>query len=162
MWILVIEDDARLQALLTRGAETQGHSGVGACGGPDVLALAGGDESSQFVGLRFQGLSGLQMLQQLNRLLPVLVLPAHADLEATLTGSELDPTDSQAKPTSLEALLARVQIEESEPLDDKHILRAGAIVLDLVHRQALVGELVVDLSIASSDCSTTCCSTRAR
>jgi DNA-binding response OmpR family regulator len=153
MQILVIEDEARIQAFLRRGLEAEGYTVVTADDGRAGLALArSGNWDLVVLDLLLPGLNGLQVLQELRRSrpqLPVLILSARSDLQTKLKGFELGARDYVPKPFSLDELIARVrvQLRSDAPLaDDEHVLRAGRVVLDLARRQARVGELVTDLS----------------
>jgi DNA-binding response OmpR family regulator len=152
MRILVIEDEARIQAFLARGLEAEGYTVVAVDNGRDGLDLASAGRWDLVVlDLLLPGLSGLQVLRELQRArprLPVVVLSARSDLQTKLRGFELGATDYVPKPFSLDELLARirVQLRGAAPFGDEHVLRAGTVVLDLARRQARVGELVTDLS----------------
>jgi len=153
MRILVIEDEARIQAFVRRGLEAEGYGVVTADDGRDGLALARtGDWDLVVLDLLLPGLSGLRVLQELHHerpQLPVVILSARGDLRTKLKGFELGATDYVPKPFSLDELLARirVQLRKTVPIgDDDHVLRAGGVVLDLARRQARVGDLVTDLS----------------
>lgn len=153
MRILVIEDEARIQAFVRRGLEAEGYGVATADDGRNGLALARtGDWDLVVLDLLLPGLSGLRVLQELHRdrpELPVVVLSARGDLRTKLRGFELGATDYVAKPFALDELLARirVQLRRAVPVDeDDHVLRAGGVVLDLARRQARVGELATDLS----------------
>jgi DNA-binding response OmpR family regulator len=152
MRILVVEDEARILAFLTRGLEAEGYTVVAADNGRDGLALAASGEWDLVVlDLLLPGLSGLQVLRDLHRArprLPVLILSARSDLQTKLRGFELGATDYVAKPFALDELLARVrvQLRATRPIEDEHLLRAGRVALDLARRQARIGELVTDLS----------------
>jgi DNA-binding response OmpR family regulator len=152
MRILVIEDEARIQAFLTRGLEAEGYTVVAADNGRDGLALATAEQWDLVVlDLLLPGLSGLQVLRDLHRArprVPVLILSARSDLQTKLRGFELGATDYVAKPFALDELLARVrvQLRVARPIEDEHLLRAGHVALDLARRQARIGELVTDLS----------------
>ena len=152
MRILVIEDEARIQAFLARGLEAEGYTVMAADNGRDGLELAAAGRWDLVVlDLLLPGLSGLQVLRELQRArprLPVVVLSARSDLQTKLRGFELGATDYVPKPFSLDELLARirVQLRGAAPFGDEHVLRAGTVVLDLARRQARVGELVTDLS----------------
>jgi DNA-binding response OmpR family regulator len=152
MRILVVEDEARILAFLTRGLEAEGYTVVAADNGRDGLALAtAGRWDLVVLDLLLPGLSGLQVLRELHRArpqLPVLILSARSDLQTKLRGFELGATDYVAKPFSLDELLARVrvQLRVARPVEDEHLLRAGRVALDLARRQARIGELVTDLS----------------
>src|SRR5215467_2817436 len=93
MRILVVEDEARILAFLTRGLEAEGYTVVAADNGRDGLALAtAGRWDLVVLDLLLPGLSGLQMLRELHRArprLPVLILSARSDLQTKLRGFEL-------------------------------------------------------------------------
>jgi len=152
MRILVIEDEARIQAFLARGLEAEGYTVLAADNGRDGLALAtAGRFDLVVLDLLLPGLSGLQVLRELHRErpgLPVLILSARSDLQTKLRGFELGASDYVPKPFSLDELLARirVQLRTGQPAPDEHVLGAGRVVLDLARRQARIGELVTDLS----------------
>ncbi len=152
MRILVVEDEARILAFLTRGLEAEGYTVVAADNGRDGLALAAsGAWDLVVLDLLLPGLSGLQVLRELHRArprLPVLILSARSDLQTKLRGFELGATDYVAKPFALDELLARVrvQLRVARPIEDEHLLQAGRVALDLARRQARIGELVTDLS----------------
>jgi DNA-binding response OmpR family regulator len=152
MRILVVEDEARILAFLTRGLEAEGYTVVAADNGRDGLALAAsGAWDLVVLDLLLPGLSGLQVLRELHRTrpqLPVLILSARSDLQTKLRGFELGATDYVAKPFALDELLARVrvQLRVARPIEDEHLLQAGRVALDLARRQARIGELVTDLS----------------
>jgi two-component system, OmpR family, response regulator len=152
MRILVIEDEARIQAFLTRGLEAEGYTVVAADNGRDGLALAtAGRWDLVVLDLLLPGLSGLQVLRELHRErphVPVLILSARSDLQTKLRGFELGATDYVPKPFSLDELLARVrvQLRASNTIEDEHVLQAGRVVLDLARRQARIGGTVTDLS----------------
>lgn len=153
MRILVIEDEARIQAFVRRGLEAEGYGVVTAEDGRDGLSLArSGDWDLVVLDLLLPGLSGLRVLQELHRerpQLPVVILSARGDLRTKLKGFEFGATDYVAKPFSLDELLARVrvQLRRTVPVDeDDHVLRGGRVVLDLARRQARVGDAVTDLS----------------
>src|SRR5579872_4256110 len=152
MRILVIEDEARIQAFLSRGLEAEGYTVAAAGDGREGLALAtSGSWDLVVLDLLLPGLNGLQVLQELHRArprLPVLILSARTDLRTKLKGFELGAGDYVPKPFALDELLARirVQLRSAAPIDDEHVVAAGSIVLDLARRQARIGELVTDLS----------------
>src|ERR1700675_1720115 len=84
MRILVIEDEARIQAFLSRGLGAEGYVVATASDGREGLALAvDGRWDLVVLDLLLPGLSGLQVLQELRRArprLPVLILSARTDL----------------------------------------------------------------------------------
>jgi len=152
MRILVIEDEARIQAFLTRGLEAEGYSVVAAGDGRQGLDLATATRWDLVVlDLLLPGLNGLQILRELRRTkpeLPVVILSARSDVQTKLRGFELGATDYLAKPFSLDELLARIRVRlrGAATFGDEHVLCGGNVVLDVARRQAGVGDRTADLS----------------
>jgi DNA-binding response OmpR family regulator len=152
MRILVIEDEARIQAFLTRGLEAEGYTVAAAGDGREGLDLAVGTHWDLVVlDLLLPRLNGLQVLRELHRTkpeLPVVILSARSDVQTKLRGFELGATDYLAKPFSLDELLARIRIRlrGAAAFGDEHMLHGGNVVLDVARRQAAVGERTADLS----------------
>jgi DNA-binding response OmpR family regulator len=153
MRILVIEDEARIQAFLARGLESEGYTVVAAGDGREGLDLATAAHWDLVVlDLLLPGLNGLQVLRELQRTkpeLPVVILSARGDVQTKVRGFELGATDYVAKPFSLDELLARIRVRlrrGAASFGDEHVLRGGNVVLDVARRQARVGERSADLS----------------
>jgi two-component system, OmpR family, response regulator len=152
MRILVIEDEARIQAFLARGLEAEGYTVVAAGDGREGLELAtSGRWDLVVLDLLLPGLNGLQVLRELHRLqpdVPVVILSARTDLQTKLRGFDLGASDYVPKPFSLDELLARIRVRlrGNAPFGDEHVLRAGRLVLDVARRRARVGDRETDLS----------------
>ena len=168
MQILLIEDEARIQAFVRRGLEAEGYGVATADDGPAGLSLArSGEWDLVVLDLLLPGLNGLRVLQELHRerpQLPVLILSARGDLRTKLKGFELGATDYVSKPFALDELLARVRVQLRRtvpPDEDDHMLRAGRGASCSTSR---AGRRVSATSspispTASSACSTTSCCT---
>jgi DNA-binding response OmpR family regulator len=152
MRILVIEDEVRIQAFLTRGLEAEGYTVVAAGDGREGLDLATAARWDLIVlDLLLPGLNGLRVLHELHRAkpeLPVVILSARGDVQTKVRGFELGATDYLAKPFSLDELLARIRVRlrRATTFGDEHVLRGGNVVLDVARRQAGVGDRTADLS----------------
>jgi len=152
MRILVIEDEARIQAFLARGLEAEGYTVVTSADGREGLELAThGRWDLVVLDLLLPGLNGLQVLSELQREqpgLPVVILSARSDVQTKLRGFELGATDYLSKPFSLDELLARIRVRLRGPASfgDEHVLRGGSVVLDIARREARVGERAAGLS----------------
>jgi two-component system copper resistance phosphate regulon response regulator CusR len=149
MRILVLDDEARIRALLARAFEAEGFAVDVVADGEQGLALVG---SYEFVilDLLLPGLDGLEVLRVLHDerpQLPVLILSARSDLATNVQGFELGAVDYLAKPFSLAELLARarVQVRRAHHADPGSVLHAGDLALDVTRRQARVGDTVTDL-----------------
>jgi DNA-binding response OmpR family regulator len=152
MRILVIEDEPRILAFLSRGLEAEGFVVDGAGDGPAGLARAiTGQYDLVVLDLLLPKLGGLEVLRQVQKQrpeLPVLIVSARSDLPTKLRGFELGASDYIAKPFSFEELLARVwaQLRSVQRGGDGGVVQAGSLTLDLARREARLGELVTELS----------------
>ena len=152
MRILVIEDEPRILAFVSRGLEAEGFMVDAAGDGPDGLRQAV-SEDYDLVVLdlllpRLGGLSVLRELQQQRPQLPVVIVSARGDLETKLRGFGLGACDYVANPFSLDELLARIraQLRRGHWGGDGTVVAAGALTLDLARRQARLGEVLVELT----------------
>jgi DNA-binding response OmpR family regulator len=152
MQILVIEDEPRILAFLSRGLEAEGFAVDGAGDGPDGLARAfAGRYDLVLLDLLLPGLDGLAVLRELQRRrpeLPVVILSARGDLETKLRGFGLGACDYVSKPFSFDELLARVraQLRRVGRNGDGTLVAVGALTLDVARRQARLGDVVAELS----------------
>src|SRR6476620_7930065 len=152
MRILVIEDEPRILAFVSRGLEAEGFTVDAAGDGPDGLRRAV-VEAYDLVVLdlllpRLDGLAVLRELQQRRPQLPVVIVSARGDLETKLRGFGFGACDYASKPFSFDELLARIraQLRRGQLSGDGTMLTAGALTLDLARRQARIGEVVAELS----------------
>lgn len=152
MRILVVEDEPAVLGFVVRGLQAEGFLVVAACDGCEGLELALSEEVDLVVlDLLLPGVDGLSLLRALRerrKRLPVLILSARADLPTKLLGFELGANDYLTKPFSFDELLARVraQLRVAHPREEGSLLRAGALVLDVDHREARLGSTVAQLS----------------
>lgn len=152
MRILVIEDEPRILGFLARGLEAEGFAVDAARNGTEGLTRARRDNYDLvLLDLLLPGLDGLTVLHQLNRArpeLPVVIVSARSDLPTKLRGFGLGAADYVSKPFMFDELLARirVQLRKTRLAENEHVVRAGAIVLDLARREARVGSIVAQLS----------------
>jgi two-component system, OmpR family, copper resistance phosphate regulon response regulator CusR len=152
MRILVIEDEPRILAFLSRGLEAEGFVVDGAGDGPAGLAHAvAGRYDLVILDLLLPKLGGLDLLRQLQRQrpdLPVVIVSARSDLPTKLRGFDLGACDYISKPFSFDELLARVraQLRSGRRVDSGSVIRSGTLTLDVARREARLGEVVAELS----------------
>ena len=149
MRVLVIEDEPRLLAFVREALEAEGlivdAAGDGAAG---LEAALTGAHDLVVLDLMLPGVGGLAVLERLRDAqpnLPVLVLSARSELDVKVRGFELGATDYVTKPFALDEFMARVRVQLRRGRQDA-VLRVGRLVLDLIARQAVMGEAVVELS----------------
>src|SRR5512133_2449881 len=141
MQILVIEDEPRILAFLSRGLEAEGFTVDGAGDGQDGLAHAlAGRYDLVLLDLLLPGLDGLAVLRELQRRrpeLPVVIVSARGDLETKLRGFGLGACDYVSKPFAFDELLARIraQLRRGRAGGDGTVVNAGGLTLDLARRQ---------------------------
>ena len=153
MRILVIEDEPRILDFVSRGLEAEGFSVVGARDGQEGLRAAQTVRCDlvilDLLLPKLDGLSVLRALEAKHPEVPVVIVSARADLTTKLNGFGLGARDYLTKPFSFDELLARIRVHLRRPEDTSnngHVLRAGALALDLARRQAQLGDQMIDLS----------------
>jgi two-component system, OmpR family, response regulator len=152
MRILVIEDEPRILAFVSRGLEAEGFTVDAAGDGPGGLRQAVREDYDLVVlDLLLPRLDGLAVLHELHQRrpeLPVVIVSARADLETKLRGFGLGACDYVSKPFSFDELLARIraQLRRGHWGGDGTVVSAGALTLDLARRQARLGDVVAELS----------------
>ncbi len=145
MRLLVIEDEARIQAVSRAGPR-----GGGLCRGrrPTTDATASrsrarplGSRPARPAAAATRRPPGAARAPRSGPDLPVLILSARSDLQTKLRGFELGACDYLPKPFSLDELLARVraQLRALATIEDDTSCARGRLVLDLARRQARIG-----------------------
>jgi two-component system copper resistance phosphate regulon response regulator CusR len=150
--ILVVEDEPRILDFVSRGLEAEGFAVLGTRDGQEGLRVAEAVQCDlvilDLLLPRLDGLSVLRALDAKHPELPVVIVSARADLATKLNGFGLGARDYLTKPFSFDELLARIRVHLRRPEEpaDGHVLRAGALALDIARRQAQLGDRLVDLS----------------
>jgi two-component system copper resistance phosphate regulon response regulator CusR len=152
MRILVIEDEPRILAFVSRGLEAEGFTVDAAGDGPDGLRRAVlGNYDLVVLDLllpRLDGLAVLRGLQERRPDVPVVIVSARSDLQTKLRGFGLGACDYVSKPFAFDELLARIraQLKRGRVGGDGTVVNAGALTLDLARRQARLGDVIAELS----------------
>ena len=152
MRILVIEDEPRILAFVSRGLEAEGFTVDAAGDGPNGLRRAVlGDYDLVVLDLllpKLDGLAVLRGLQERRPDVPVVIVSARSDLQTKLRGFGLGACDYVPKPFAFDELLARIraQLKRGRAGGDGTVVNAGALTLDLARRQARLGDVIAELS----------------
>jgi DNA-binding response OmpR family regulator len=113
MKVLVIDDDAKLGALLVQYLQQQGATALHAASPEEGLRRAKAEAPDVLVlDVMMPGMSGFDVLKALRArgdAVPVLMLTARGDLADKVAGLELGADDYLAKPFEPRELLARLQ-----------------------------------------------------
>ncbi|MGZ6826585.1 MAG: response regulator transcription factor [Mycobacteriales bacterium] len=135
MRVLVVDDDARLAAVLERALTEAGHAVQVTADGPaGLLAATLGDPDVVVLDWMLPGLTGPQVCRELRARgvrTPVLLLTARDSVADRVEGLDALADDFLAKPFSLDELLARLRAL---------VRRGSGLALPVV----TVGDLVVD------------------
>jgi DNA-binding response OmpR family regulator len=151
MWILLIEDEARLANSLKTGLEEEGHVVDIAEDGMEgqSMAMANGYDAL-IVDWRLprrDGKSVVENVREAGRKYPILMLTALGDVEHRVQGLDAGADDYLPKPFKFEELLARLRALQRRPplAAQEDILREGALEVDTKRRQARLGGSRLDL-----------------
>jgi DNA-binding response OmpR family regulator len=139
--LLIVEDEERLNLLLTRGLRREGFAVDPAPDGPTGLALARThDYAVVLLDRDLPGLHGDQLCRALHELDPVprvLMLTAAGGVDDRVAGLELGADDYLAKPFAFRELVARVRALGRRPqATQRPVLARGGVQLDLTRHAA--------------------------
>ncbi len=136
MWILLVEDEARLADSIRRGLEEEGYSVDVAADAEqgERLALANGYDAF-VVDWRLPKGDGKTLIERLRaagREEPVMMLTALADVEHRVAGLDAGADDYLPKPFAFEELVARLRaLLRRPPLSDQdRTISVGPLALD--------------------------------
>jgi DNA-binding response OmpR family regulator len=149
--ILLVEDEPRIAAFVSRGLESAGYTTVIVDDGAEGLLRAlAGDIDLVLLDVGLPTLDGFDVLRQLRAhgsSVPVIMLPARSSTRDTVEGLDAGANDYVAKPFTFEELLARVRSRLRESATAAGVSVAhGDVVLDVLGRRATVDGREVELS----------------
>lgn len=151
MRVLVVEDELRMAALLTRALEEEGYAVDLATTGPDGLWHAtefGYD--AVLLDLMLPGMSGIEVCRQLRsarRWAPILMITARDAVADRVAGLDAGADDYLVKPFSFDELNARVRaLIRRGAVERPTELRVADLRLDPASRRVWRGEVELELS----------------
>lgn len=143
--LLVVEDDARLRALLERELTAVGFDVEGVGSGADGLERAlDAPVDMVILDLNLPDMDGVEVAERLRRDgadVPILMLTARADVTSRVEGLYAGASDYLTKPFDVQELIARVHVRLRERAQGDE-LHHGALVLQPASATLRVGERV--------------------
>ena len=137
--ILVVEDSAKMAALLAKGLRQEGYAVDVVDSGQDAIWMATENEYDAMVldvilatgEPELDGFEVCRRLRRANRWAPVLMVTARDAVEDRVHGLDVGADDYLAKPFSLAELLARVRaVLRRGARERPAVLRVGDLTLD--------------------------------
>jgi len=153
MRLLLVEDDVRIHAFLSRALTEAGYQVDVASDGKTGEALAlEGIHDAFIIDLGLPDLDGLDLIARCRAQgssVPVLILSARRSVDERVRGLEQGGDDYLTKPFALAELLARLRnlLRRATPAQrDAVRLQAADLQLDLVRREARRGDHLLQLT----------------
>jgi two-component system OmpR family response regulator len=149
--VLVVEDHARMAAVIGRGLREEGYAVDVAATGEDGTWLATENDYDAIVlDVVLPGIDGFETcrrLREAGRWAPVLILTARDAVEDRIRGLDSGADDYLTKPFSFAELLARLRALLRRGVAERPAeLRAGDLALDPARRLVQRGGIRVDLT----------------
>jgi len=151
MRLLLVEDDEKIASFVEKGLRSSGFAVDLASTGTQGLEFAlGAEYDTLIIDIMLPEMDGFTLIQQLRargKNTPVIVLSARDRVGDRVKGLEAGADDYLTKPFSFSELLARVQalIRRAGNVTEPVSLTYGDLCVDIVKRQVLRGENVIDL-----------------
>jgi two-component system, OmpR family, response regulator len=149
--VLIVEDQAKLAALLARGLREEGHAADIAERGEDAawMALAARYDAI-LLDIMLPGIDGFETCRQLRQRgvwTPVLMLTARDAVGDRVVGLDAGADDYLTKPFSFEELLARLRaLNRRTPAERPVTVEVGDLRLDPAAHRVWRGQTELELS----------------
>jgi two-component system OmpR family response regulator len=149
--VLIVEDEAKMAALVRRGLVEEGYAADVAGSGEEAIWRAGAAPYDAVVlDVMLSGVDGFEVCRALRAQgiwAPVLMLTARDGVEDRVAGLDSGADDYLVKPFSFAELLARLRALTRRGSHERPaVLKVGSLRLDPATRQAWRGEIEITLS----------------
>lgn len=155
MRILVIEDDPKIQAFISKGMRQEGHTVETAADGKTGCEMWEAESYNAVVlDLMLPGRSGMDILKHMRNTgdtTPVLVLSAKVAVDDRVSGLKSGADDYMTKPFSFSELSARISVitrrtlQQGDDNPQPTTLRAADVTLDLIKHNVVRGTKKIEL-----------------
>ncbi len=150
MRVLVVEDDERLAAALTRGLTESGFVVVHAPNGEDAESWPGTFDVIVLDVMLPGAVDGFEVARRLRArqvATPILMLTGRDAVEDRIHGLDAGADDYLLKPFAFGELVARLRALARRHLPDRSaVLRAGSVSMDTSARTVAVGDRLVSMT----------------
>ncbi|MBR1508642.1 MAG: response regulator transcription factor [Eubacterium sp.] len=149
--ILIIEDNEDLGQLITDFLKKEGWTVEWAKSAEDGLLLLGNESFKLLLlDVMLPGKDGFEALTEIrkNRNLPVLMMSAKTDDDSKILGMEIGADDYVDKPFSIPVLTTKIKAlmrRTYEIADDKELISAEGLTVDVSARKVYKGETLIDV-----------------
>jgi two-component system, OmpR family, response regulator len=149
--ILVVEDEAKLAALIGRALREQGMLADVAATGEDALWMGAASAYDVVIlDVNLPGIDGFEVARRLRSdgiRTPILMLTARDAVDDRIAGLDTGADDYVVKPFDFGELFARVRaLARRGPVERRPVLTVGDLSLDLATRTARRGDVEIPLS----------------
>jgi two-component system phosphate regulon response regulator PhoB len=160
--VLIVEDDAEIQELLSLALAREGWELVTAKDGESGLAaLAAGQVDCVILDIMLPGMDGLEVLRRMksdaaSRRVPVIMTTARGEESDIVAGLELGADDYVVKPYSPKVLAARIRaalrrVAEAGEGGSADVVTRGALRVDRARHEVLLAGEAIELSATEFD-----------
>ncbi|WP_034269666.1 response regulator transcription factor [Haloechinothrix halophila] len=151
MRVLVVEDEAKMAGLLSRGLREEGHVADVATDGHQALAAAlAGEYDVIVLDVMLPGPDGFEVCARMRArklFTPVLMLTARGAVPDRVRGLDVGADDYLTKPFHLTELFARLRaLDRRGPVERAPMLDVGDLRLDPAAHRAWRGDTEISLS----------------
>lgn len=151
MRLLIVEDDKKLAAFITKGFRESGFA-VDHCteGEEGVIMATGNEYDAAIIDIMLPGLDGLSLIKEMRKkriTTPVLILSAKGSVDDRVKGLQTGGDDYLVKPFAFAELHARIQalIRRGSQSAEPSSLIIGDVTLDLLARRVTRAGRKIDL-----------------
>ena len=155
MRVLIVEDEAKIGALLLKGLRENGLAAEICARGDEALELLrGGDYDAAVLDIMLPRLSGIELTRKLRErgsTLPILMVSALGSVDERVAGINAGADDYMAKPFAVKEVVARVKALgrrslKMPPQAKSSMLGIADLTLDLTRREVRRAGRRLDLS----------------
>src|SRR3954452_5117427 len=151
MRVLLVEDELRMAAAISRALRAEGVVADVATTGTRAIAMARGDRYDVLIlDVMLPDFDGVEVCRRLRRdnvWIPIIMLTARDAIEDRVRGLDHGADDYLVKPFSLAELLARLRaVSRRGPIERPVVLQVGDLRMDPTTRQVWRGDAEIHLS----------------